>query len=189
VRSWLPRRRSWPLKVDYTFKDSIYVLLNSCLRVAEAYSGGSRKKGEITQKHTLEALGSMHRRTQGVDKRANHDLPSGRRNGVLPSKHAPRCIAIVRFHAAATHRTRRHDRAQVGQSDIGEHACIHTRQFVLTLVTSPATRTGSRHSLGSLAPLQEAKGRRRRSSSMSSATERMKCLSLVTNYTIINKGN
>ena len=39
---------------------------NGCLRVTEAYSRGSREKGEITQKHTL---GSMHHRTQGVDKK------------------------------------------------------------------------------------------------------------------------
>lgn len=97
---------------------------NGCLRVTEAYSRGSREKGEITQKHTLESLGSMHCRTQGVDK-------SQSRPTSWPSKWRItfETCATVHCHrpisrSCHTSHVCRHDRAQVGQSDIGEDACI-----------------------------------------------------------------
>jgi len=99
---------------------------------------------EHIQQHAPKTKSTTDCRMQGADVSDLCSLPVDRRNGVLYSKHKSHSWHHDHpVHAAVMYRTCRHGRAQVGHRRVYE-------AFVL--------RTGSRHSLGSLAPLQKPKG-------------------------------
>lgn len=99
-----------------------------CFRVNGGDSRHWCQEHEIMQQHTLETLGSVDCRAPGTGSGREPTKPSLSTVAMVCYRRNM-SITVLRLHAAATHRTCRHDRAQVGQSDIGEDAyeaiCAH----------------------------------------------------------------